>query len=201
MKLLPSKNGEHRNISAPQGAPFSLHAALRSRIPHNFLTSPLRIEKDDAHHPEIWQAAEQYYYMLDESNPGRLQLHGSRHPRRVVLNSSTGPIEEDALYLLDKFVSPARQQSHHLSLSSSLAHSSSVRMSWQNGNTRMVELPNRCPLVLMKIFSAVAYDDGGNMLCRYEMRAIKRLKRWDNGSLVWPLQVSGKFTLVELQKV
>ena len=65
----------------------------------------------------------------------------------------------------------------------------------------MVEMPKRCPLVLMKIFSAVAYDDGGNMLCRYEMRAIKRLKRWDNGSLVWPLQVSGKFTLVELQKV
>ena len=144
------------------------------------------------------RAAQEYYYLLHDSNPGALAYYSAHHPQRVCSASVTGPREEDGIYLLDTFVSPALQQ---LRSRMSIAKGAAVRMEWSEGSSTMLEFPRGSPLVLIKTFAAKACDAEGNVVCRYEMRAIKRLARWGNGSLMWPLKVAGKRTLVELQKV
>ena len=195
-------------LATSEKKPFSLHAALRRRVPHHFLfVETAQKRKGDfnveTENLQAWRAAEEYFYLLHDSNPGGLLV--KPHARRVTSFSQTGPLPEDTMYLMDNFVSPGfckngtYEEDEDNQNCGILA--GSIRMIWDEGCTKMIELPTRSPLVLVKICTASAYDDGGNMLCRFEMRAIKKLARWTNGSLVWPLKVVGNHTLVELQKI
>ena len=151
--------------------------------------------------PHVLRTAEEYYYLLNETNPGSLLLYDAYHPQRVCSASRTGPLDEDDMYLLKSFVAPSTQYLRCASSATALANGATVRMVWSDSTSTMIELPRGCPLVLVKTFYAKAYDVQGNLLCRYEMRAVKKLQRWNNGSLVWPLEVSSHRTLVELQKI
>tara|TARA_B110000090_G_scaffold47496_1_gene53962 strand:+ start:3328 stop:5460 length:2133 start_codon:yes stop_codon:yes gene_type:complete len=194
--------------------PFSLHTALRRlKPPPPLPLSSMHMLRDssssssssssglDGSLPHVLRTAEEYDYLLNETNPGSLLLYDAYHPHRVCSASRTGPLDEDGMYLLKSFVAPSTQHLRYASSATALANGATVRMVWSDSTSTMIELPRGCPLVLVKTFYAKAYDVQGNLLCRYEMRAVKKLQRWNNGSLVWPLEVSSHRTLVELQKI
>jgi len=208
--------GAH-GATTPERRPFCLHTALRCPVPRQVSAlstitrdqSIIKSVNKTAENLQSWRAAEEYYYLLHKSNPGDLLLQTDGHPRRVVSFSQTGPLlPKDTLYLVDHFISPGASLGHNDNKLTKVGTSGEggkkgnfIQMVWDDNCTRMVELPRRSPLVLVKICTGTAYDSGGNMVSRFEMRAVKKLARWENGSLVWPLKVVGDKTLVELQRI
>jgi hypothetical protein len=190
LNLVPNEKSGKSETDKKNNKSFFLHTALR-QLP------PAIRDFNDHTFNQTDIAAQEYYYLLHDSNPGSLLTYDSNHPKTVCSTSNTGPIQRDQIYLLKKFISPAATQQKSSSLN---LNDATIRMEWDDCNAKMLELPIGNPIVLIKIFFAKAYDKEGNVLCRYEMRAIKKLARLDNGTLVWPLKVASDKTLVELQK-